>query len=289
MLNHNGKLYTDKNTPLFSAQNRAFSYADALFETLRVVRKNTGEYSIPLWKYHFERLSKGMQAFGYNALESDFLEQEIIKTAKFSEKQNAESDFKARLSVFRSEGGLYTPTNSDSEFVIVLTEVPKLTINLSFPIQKKYVFFDELPLFPSAFSSFKKTSALPYILAGKYRKEHQADEVFLLNDKGRIAEAGAANVFILDNEKSNEAALRFLTPPASEGGVMGTLRKYLLEHQKELNIVITEQSITKQQLEHSEIIFTTNAVQSVQLIRISKNDQVGKMNGFIEKVNQIFR
>ncbi|WP_291720973.1 aminotransferase class IV [Bernardetia sp.] len=287
MLNHNGKVYTDKNTLLFSAQNRAFSYSDAFFETIRVIKKNSENYHIPLWNYHFNRLSKGMQAFGYDKIESDVLKNEILKTAIASKNKDTETDFKTRLTVFRSEGGLYTPTNTKSEFVIVLTEIPKLTTNLSLPINKKYVFFDDLPLFPSRFSSFKKASALSYILAGKYRKEHQADEVFLLNDKGRIAEAGAANVFILD--KSNKNQLHFITPPASEGGVMGTLRNYLLDHQENFDIRVEEKPITKQQLESSEIIFTTNAVQSVQLIKVLKNEQLERMKIFVEKVNQIFR
>ena len=308
MLNHNGKVYTDKNRLLFSAQNRAFSYADALFETIRIVKNNNSNYFIPLWNYHFKRLSEGMQAFGYDRLESNFLKNEILKTVEFAnsiqkKKDKSEieiTDFKARLTVFRSEGGLYTPTTSQSEFVIVLQEIPKLTNPLdNFDLeksQKNYIFFDKLPLFPSAFSAFKKVDALPYILAGKYRKQEQADEVFLLNNQGRIAEAGAANVFILDKNLSdqNKNKLHFITPPASEGGVMGTLQNYLLDKIKEINensnfeITFEEKSILKKELNQSEIIFTTNAVQSIQIVKITTQKQVEIMKRLIEKVNRIF-
>lgn len=302
MLNHNGKIYKDKNTLLFSAQNRAFSYADALFETIRVVNKDF-VFSIPLWDYHFKRLSKGMEAFGYDKIESDFLKNEILKTinSSFSTTETT-TDFKVRLTVFRSEGGLYTPTNSNSEFVIVVQEISKLIAFDSNEgdfelqkLQKSYVFFDELPLFPSNFSPFKKVDALPYILAGKYRKEQQADEVFLLNNFGRIAEAGAANVFILDKKLSNqkENKFHFITPPASEGGVMGTLRNYLLEqklaNQTNFEITFEEKTITKEQLNQSEIIFTTNAVQSVQIIKIRTQNQIKMIRKLIEKVNSIFK
>ncbi|AFM05526.1 branched-chain amino acid aminotransferase/4-amino-4-deoxychorismate lyase [Bernardetia litoralis DSM 6794] len=301
MLNYNGKIYTDKNTPLFSAQNRAFSYADALFETIRI-RNNNLNYSIPLWDYHFKRLSKGMAAYGYDKLASNFLKNEILKTA-YSIK-STKSDFKARLTVFRGEGGLYTPTNSNAEFVIVLQEIPKLTIfdtntieNLE-NFQRSYVFFDELPLFFSNFSAFKKTDALPYILAGKSRKEQQADEVFLLNNNDKIAEAGAANVFILDTKISNpnnskQNQFHFITPPTSEGGVMGTMRNYILDNykvdnQNKVEISIEEKTITKTELNQSEIIFTTNAVQSIQIIKITTQKQLEIMKNWINEMNRAF-
>lgn len=318
MLNHNGKIYQDKNTSLFSAQNRAFSYADALFETIRIVayrkqnsknnsQNDTVNYFIPLWNYHFERLSKGMHAFGYDKLESDFLENEILKTIDLTIpiKNKLLIDFKARLTVFRSEGGLYTPTNSKSEFVIVLQEIDKLNYfdskNIE-KLQKSYIFFGELPLFPSSFSAFKKIDALPYVLAGKYRKEQQIDEVFLLNNYDRVAEAGAANVFILDKKKSNQEGnkLHFITPPSSEGGVMGTMRNYLLDNQidnkvaKQLKnqdnfeISIEEKPITKTELNQTEIIFTTNAVQSIQIIKIKTQTQLEIMKNWINKMNRVF-
>lgn len=313
MLNHNGKIYQDKNTPLFSAQNRAFSYADALFETIRIIKSiknDTINYSIPLWEYHFKRLSKGMQAFGYEKLESDFLKNEILKLFTLtiptnSIIKNSNTDFKARLTVFRSEGGLYTPTSSESEFVIVVQEIPKLNyfdtnkLDVLEELQKKYVFFEELVLFPSDFSAFKKTDALPYVLAGKYRKEQQADEVFLLNNQGRIAEAGAANVFILE-EKNNDIennTLHFLTPSVFEGGVMGVMRNFLLDNygyhlkndtQKNIEISIEEKSITKEELNQAQIIFTTNAVQSIQIIKIQTQKQLKSMAKWINEVNQIF-
>ncbi len=310
MLNHNGKIYQDKNKLLFSAQNRAFCYADALFETIRIIRNiknNRINYSIPLWKYHFERLSKGMENFGYDRLESDFLKNEILKTifsitplnTNIKERKN---DFKARLTVFRSEGGLYTPIKSSSEFVITLQKIDTLkhfdSDNFDIKkIQKRYVFFDELPLFPSRFSVFKKVDALPYVLAGKYRKEQKADEVFLLNNENRIAEAGAANVFILknnfSNENKNENKLHFITPPASEGGVMGTMRSFLLDNYQNSNqnnpeIYIEEKSITKTEVNQAEIIFTTNAVQSIQIIKIKTQRQIEIMIKWINEVNLIF-
>ncbi len=309
MLNHNGKIYHDKNTLLFSAQNRAFSYADALFETIRIVKSIENEsinYSIPLWDYHFKRLSKGMKALGYDKLEGDFLKDEILKTVSLTIPVNIDkiADFKARLTIFRSEGGLYTPTSSTPEFVIVLQEIPKINFlsensNDLETLQKSYIFFDELPLFPSAFSPFKKADALPYVLAGKYRKEQQVDEVFLLNNQNRIAEAGAANVFVLDRKLSNERnkennQLHFITPPSSEGGVMGTMRNYLLDrklksyNKTKFEISIEEKSITKQELNQAEIIFTTNAVLSIQIIKITTQKQLEIIKSWINEVNHIF-
>jgi branched-chain amino acid aminotransferase len=310
MLNYNGKIYQDKDMLLFSAQNRAFSYADALFETIRIVKSIKNEtinYSIPLWEYHFKRLSKGTQAFGYDKLESDFLKNEILKTVSLTipinENINKNTDFKARLTVFRSEGGLYTPTSSIAEFVIVIQEIPKLNNQLSTfdindfedlkKLQKSYVFFDELPLFPSNFSGFKKTDALPYILAGKYRKQQNADEVFLLNNKGRVAEAGAANVFILKKEESN--TFYFITPSLSEGCIMGTMRNYVVDKQldnydtkKSIEISIEEKSITKEKLNQAQLIFTTNAVQSIQIVKITTQKQLEVMTKWINEVNHIF-
>lgn len=133
-------------------------------------------------------------------------------------------------------------------------------------------------------------------MAGKYRKQQNADEVILLNNKGRIAEAGAANIFILATEDNNQ--FTFITPPASEGGVMGAMRNFLVDNYPNnlknkdfqvYKIAIKEQSITPTELNQTEIIFTTNAVQSIQLLKITTQKQIEIIKKWIHEVNRIFQ
>ena len=70
---------------------------------------------------------------------------------------------------------------------------------------------------------------------------------------------------------------------------MGTLRNYLLDNENKFEISIKEKIITKEQLNQSEIIFTTNAVQSILIIKITTQKQIEMMKNLIEKVNQVFK
>ena len=76
MINFNGKLYSD-HQEILTANNRGYAYADALFETIRVVNGK-----IMFWEDHYFRLMSSMRILRMEIpmnFSPEFLENEIMQ------------------------------------------------------------------------------------------------------------------------------------------------------------------------------------------------------------------
>ena len=106
-INFNSFLY-EEDEKVFTVNNRAFKYGDALFETIRIIN---GE---PCFlEDHFIRLKKGMKVLKMHADTISFneLEDQIIRLI---EKNHIKKGGRVRLTVFRSSDGFYTPEGNAS-------------------------------------------------------------------------------------------------------------------------------------------------------------------------------
>lgn len=271
-INYNGQLI-DVNQPIFTIHSRPFKYGDSLFETMRMF-----DGQLPFFEYHFQRLIDGMQALQMNIPKHyslAFFKKEITRLFS-SEKENA----RIRLSVFRKPGGLYTPINNDCEFTIECSSL----IDNHFEWNKKGLKIDVCPnvhLQISSLSHHKTGNSLAYILAGLYKKEHQLDDCLLLNDAGRIAEASSSNVFWITNKK-------IYTPPISEGGINGVMRKVLLTNSKSFGVTIKEAKLSFVKLEKAQEVFLTNSIQGLRWVRqfqeLKYNNEISRQ--LIKMLNQ---
>ena len=118
MINLNGSLFPNSEN-LFKSGNRAFLYGDQLFETIRF---QNGK--LLFWEEHYFRMMGGacmlrMEIPQY--LNIEFLENEIIKTLKAS--NLFEFNSRVRLSLYRSDGGFYLPTNRSLKYLIEVDEI----------------------------------------------------------------------------------------------------------------------------------------------------------------------
>ncbi|MDA8252242.1 MAG: aminotransferase class IV [Rhodospirillales bacterium] len=74
----------------------------------------------------------------------------------------------------------------------------------------------------SPLSRIKSLNFLDSVLARQEAAARNADEALLLNTHGRLAEASAANVFVLRGNA-------LLTPPLAHGALPGIMREMLIE------------------------------------------------------------
>src|SRR6056300_651881 len=98
MINNNGELKAAA-APLFSAQNRAFLYADAVFETIRY-----GQQHLHFWEDHYFRLMAAMRIFRMAipmAFTPEFLARECMRVVE-AQAVKAPS-WRLRLSVYRAD------------------------------------------------------------------------------------------------------------------------------------------------------------------------------------------
>jgi len=111
-LNINGRIYP-ANSRLFGTGNRAFRYGDALFETIRIINGEACFLSD-----HFSRLKYGMTVLKMNI--PDFFEELYFENEikELLVKNGITEGGRVRLTVFRNDGGLYTPETNDVSYVL---------------------------------------------------------------------------------------------------------------------------------------------------------------------------
>ncbi|MGZ4059444.1 MAG: aminotransferase class IV, partial [Bacteroidia bacterium] len=116
-INHNGN-FISADAPVVAVNNRSFRYGDALFETIRITN-----YNPQFLKEHLQRLFNGMKVLKMemNPLFNDiYIEHAILELAQ---KNGVTSDGRARLTVYRNEGGLYAPSDNNVSFILEVSPI----------------------------------------------------------------------------------------------------------------------------------------------------------------------
>ena len=111
-INFNGFLYKE-DEKVFTINNRAFKYGDALFETIRIINGK------PCFlEDHFMRLKKGMKVLKMHSGKISFndLRDQIIRLI---EKNHIKKGGRIRVTVFRSADGLYTPEGEEGKSYVI--------------------------------------------------------------------------------------------------------------------------------------------------------------------------
>ena len=111
----------------------------------------------------------------------------------------------------------------------------------------------------------KSLNYLTSVLAKREARLAGADDSILLNDRGRVAEASAANLFAVKRE-------RVLTPPVEEGALDGVTRETILELAREQGLHCSEQALTRTHLLAAAEIFLTGT--GARLVPVRSLDSV---------------
>lgn len=247
-INYNGRIYRagDAVFPL----NRAICYGDGLFESIRI---HDGE--MLFYNDHLERMTQGMKALQMNVpqhFDAFFFHKQIVDLARM---EQTGSNARVRISVFRSGQGLYEPVSHEPSYFIQVTELIQIYVWMADDFQLGI--FHGIPKDYSIVSAYKTMNALPYVMAGIYRKEQQTDDCLLLNSSGNIADAISSNIFWIKNEVVH-------TTPVSDGGVDGIMRRQLLQLLKENKIDCMEKSVTPTVLSDADEIFLSNVGRGIR-------------------------
>lgn len=250
MINFNGNLVAQSNTNI--EQNRGFLYADAVFETVKLL-----DGKVLFFEDHYFRLMASMRIIRMEIpleFTLEYLEAEILKTANALNLQNA----RVRLTIFRNGEGKYLPETRSVGFVIN-AETTSALYNNSFE-HYEIELFKDFHVSKHLLSTLKTTSKLINITASIFAEENDYNNCLLINEDKNIIEAINGNIFII---KDNVIS----TPPISDGCVNGILRKKLIEIiKKDENLVFEERSISPFELQKADEIFITNVIIGIQPI-----------------------
>lgn len=232
--------------------DRGFSYGDGLFETLRCHQGR-----VHLWKYHWQRLERGMAVLGITC-SLDRIEAQLELGKQFLT-DNGISDAIARLTISRGAGrrgyGAAGAGSGDPTLVLSLDETTPWRARRA-PIQ---VTLCNMRLADQpALAGIKHSNRLEQVMAARELSHSKAEDGLQLDYQDRLICAVSGNVFItVDGE--------LLTPPVDRSGIAGTVRRLILEElAPRLGIPHRITSITQEQLGRAEELFLTNAVAGIR-------------------------
>ena len=252
MINFNG-LIVSSDTNLLT-HNRSFLYGDAVFETVKIVNSK-----ILFLEDHYFRLMSSMRIVRMEIpmnFTLEYLEEQILTLAKA---RNIESSARARITVYRNDGGYYLPQNNSVSYLITVDSLESASYAI---VQKEYEvdLYTDFYVAKQLLSSIKTTNKLLNITASIYASENDLDNCLLLNDSKNVIEALQGNLFML---KGNT----LVTPPVSEGCLNGVMRKQILSLARTIeNLEVIEEAISPFDLQKADELFITNVIKGIQPI-----------------------
>jgi branched-chain amino acid aminotransferase len=245
----NGKMISS-DTPCVNIHDRGFTLGHGLFETMLI---NNG--TIPLLSNHWDRLMTsscmlGIKIpFSYSDLQA--MTVDIITKNQLS---NCKGSLRLTVTDGVSERGILATGNPTPSFTLTSATLPankRQSMSATVVDTRR----NEL----SIASRVKSISYLDNILARKEAVLKGADEAFLLNSKGFLAEGSISNVFIVNNKIVS-------TPRIDDGALPGVVRHIILNKLNLNELTIKEEEISLEMLLNAEDVFITNALFGVMPI-----------------------
>lgn len=252
MTNLNGKIIPSEAAHL-SVSNRGYAYGDAVFETIRAINGK-----LMFWEDHYFRLMASMRIMRMEipaSFSPEFVEHEIKDLLEASHLLDAPA--RVRFSVYRKEGGFYSPHTNDVGYVITAEalENPFYLLN-----EKPYEveLFKDHYVISGLLSTIKTNNKAVHVLGSIYAKENDYANCLLLNENKSVIEALNGNLFLVKGKTIK-------TSPITDGCLKGVLRSKILEIVKNLkDYTLVEESISPFELQKADEMFITNVIMGIQ-------------------------
>lgn len=268
--NYNGKIFSE-NENIIGPTNRGLRYGDGVFETLKY--KNG---KIILATEHFQRLWEGMKALDFEVpihLSSEKLLVEILALIK----KNKLKEARVRLTIIRSEGGIYDPKNNIPNYIIEAIKLNEdngfLNIN-----GLQVCIYENAKKSIDTFSNLKTNNYLPYFMGAKFAKKQHCNDALILNNKGDICDSTIANIFFIKDKVIYTSAL-------SEGCVAGVMRSWLIDTLKQSGYKVQEEIVSKNLLLDADEVFLSNSIYNIRWVATIENKNYTNIE--IQKISEL--
>jgi len=264
---YNGK-FLQAGEAILSPDSRALRFGDGLFETLK---SNKG--ILELADEHFSRLWKGLQILQFtlpNHFTAVKLKEEIVNLLK----KNAHQDVaRVRITIFRSNGGLYDALDHTPNYLVQTWALPGQTGNWNSNGLVLGVYTD-VQKSCDMVSNLKHNNFLPYVMAALHAQKQKWNDALILNSAGRLCDSTIANIFFTKDEA-------IFTPALTEGCIAGIVRKHVINSiAGKFNIV--EGEFTVDDLLAADEIFLTNSIHNIRWVQTFGDRKYG--NSFTQKI-----
>jgi len=252
MINFNGNIVAQDENIL--TQNRAFLYGDGVFETLKIVNNR-----ILFLEDHYFRLMASMRVVRMEIpmnFTMEFFEEEVLKLVQENE---ISASARARITVFRNDGGLYLPKTNEVSYLIHATALENTSYTLN-TAEYEVDLYKDFYVTKQLLSSIKTTNKMINVTGSIFAHENGLANCLLVNDAKNVVEGLQGNLFMLIGKK-------LITPPISEGCLNGIMRKQILALAKKVEgIEVLEEIISPFDLQKADELFLTNVITGIQPI-----------------------
>ena len=274
MINFNGDSSAQEN---MLTQNRAFLYGDAVFETVKIVKGK-----ILFLEDHYFRLMASMRILRMEIpmnFTLEYFEEQLLSVV---ENNGYSASARARITVYRNDGGYYLPTTNEISFLIHTSPLD----NQSFVFETKECEVDlykDFYISKQLLSTLKTTNKVVQVTASIYANENELDNCIMLNDSKNVVEVLQGNIFMLQGNT-------LITPPISEGCINGVMRKQVIALAKKIEgLEVIEEIISPFDLQKADELFFTNVIKGIQSItKYRKKEFVTTTaNALVQKLNEL--
>ncbi|MDU0370014.1 aminotransferase class IV [Hymenobacter endophyticus] len=242
MLLYNGYLLPEVGFSL-PLPNRGLFFNDGFFETM-VWTDEQVHYA----RFHVARMQRAAAALKLEvpaALASSAALQATVRHL-VAACEPSNTGHRVRLQLWRSGGGLYTPTTTAAEWL--MTQQPFQAMNA--PIRHCGI-AQRVRTHPSPVSFCKGPNALTYVLAAQERQQRGLDELVIVSQEGYVAETVAASIAWI---KGNTV----YSPAESTGCVAGTRLAHLREAVGPAGLNWELGNFRPEEMLQAEAVFTAN-------------------------------
>ena len=264
MINFNGTISSEDN---LLTNNRGLLYGDSVFETVKIL-----DGKILFVEDHYFRLMASMRIVRMEIpmnFTMEFFDEQILSLAKA---ENLEKSSRARVTIFRKEGGLYLPKDRNVSFLISVSQLE----NAVYSIEKENYeveLYKDFIVTKHLLSTIKSSNRLINVTGSIFADENGYDNCLLINDDKNVIEALNGNLFMLMGNK-------LITPPISEGCLNGVMRKQILALARKMeSLEVVEEPISPFDLQKADELFVTNVIKGIQPItKYRKKDYEAKIS-----------
>lgn len=274
MVNFNGNILAQEENVL--TQNRAFLYGDGVFETLKIVNSK-----ILFLEDHYFRLMASMRVVRMEIpmnFTMEYFEEQVLSLVQ---QKGISTSARARITVFRNDGGLYLPKTNEVSYLIHATPLENNSYAFNTALYEVDLYKD-FYVTKQLLSSIKTTNKLINVTGSIFANENGLENCILLNDAKNVVEALQGNLFMVTGKK-------LITPPVSEGCLNGVMRKQILALARKVEgIEVSEEIISPFDLQKADELFLTNVITGIQPItKYRKKEFTSKLgNLLVQKLNE---
>ncbi len=254
----------DPQDATISVFDRGFLYGDSVYETVRTLRGVPVELGLHLARLH--RSAAGI------AMKVPFSDAEVRLAIDTTLKAANNIDSRIRIVVTRGTGPVALDIRrSERPLLVVYVE------SLSLPTAAAYrngISAVMVDIRQGDAAGLKTGNYLTNILALTQAIQRRGDDAIMCNAQGAVAEGATSNLFMVEIGEGETPTVR--TPSLATGILEGITRRAVIELASELGFVVTETTISPEELRGADEIFLTSSIRGVMPVSRLDGAVVGR-------------